>query len=496
MADKSFKEQLRDEILPKTVDYYNSGLDINSAIVKAAEEFKLNLDQADRLLETMNTARVIAHYEKNAEDRTANCDVADKDVVRKMLFADKPTEKKAAFGPTGMDWGSYASYMFQERDYRHAGMTKAAETASSDKPVSEFTMAQALGHVAKYARDVEAQRKFAEERLEMGRAQVATSLSKIASSLSKGYEPEIRYALFKAACSKTCPEVIKSIESELAPRIIKDATPHLRKFNRANVIDTRPVETEIKLAEDIEDDISQLGRIQGIIAARKANEDEVKGVIHKYAEAIKVARSHGPRRGTSVDHDRDRDRGHDRNRGHDSDRSSTINIPSYSSRTSGSSGSNPKDRDDQSPWMDKAVGFTQAITPADKAAKGVYDYITGAMFTPEAILDAMRPEPRKSDTSIKSYIENIQRSEILSDLYNNDDIISEHSPEDVTRAYQALVAANPELSLHKEVVRSVLRQAVNATSISPFDAKQWADTGSAIAKNKRDVHPVIMGSRF
>ena len=57
----SFKEQLRDEILPKTVEYYNSGFGINESIVKAASDFKLNIDQTDRLVETMNTARTKSH---------------------------------------------------------------------------------------------------------------------------------------------------------------------------------------------------------------------------------------------------------------------------------------------------------------------------------------------------------------------------------------------------------------------------------------------------
>ena len=452
----SFKDQLKNEILPKTVDYYNSGMDINASIVKAAQDFKLNLDQTDRLLETMNTARVIAHYEKNAEDRTANCDIADKDVVRKMLYADTPSEKKASV-QTGAVWGDYSSYMSKERDYRSsAKMSKvASESSEPEKPKSEFTIKQAADHVMDYARKVEMQRQFAEERVAMAESLIATNLSKIASFLYTGYEPERKYALFKAACVKSCPEVVKSVYSEMPKHIVKDAAPHFRMINRANVVDTSEVDDVVKFAEDIEDDIRVLASMKDDARSCLEHEREIKGTIRKYAAAVKTAAPGSP-----------------------------------GNPSSGGSGSNngKKDKKDDKkkddPWFGKAVkSVYSGIPEATSGQKAIYDYITGATVTPEKLDEAVFGD-RKKGTSLKDYVNNMRRSDILSELYSDDPIISEASPEEVTRAYQTLVQASPEASLNKEIVRAVLRQSLNSVAVSPFDAKQWADLDTTLLKNK------------
>lgn len=451
----SFKEQLKSEILPKAVDYYNSGMDINSSIVKAAQDFKLNLDQTDRLMETMNTARVIAHYEKNAEDRTANCDIADKDVIRKMLYGEKPQEKSASIDKAA-SWGDYSMYMEAEVDYRgRMKMTKAASVEKPEKPKSEFTIKQAADHVMDYARKVEQERKFLEERLEMAKGCVATNLSKIAHDLSRGYEPERRYAMFKVACEKSFPDVVKSVDFEISKTIVKDAAPHLREFRRANVVDTSPVDSVIDFAKDVEEDIQKLAEIQDMFDRRLAHEKEVKAVIRKYAEAVKKA--------------------------------APTPTPLPSPAPSGTSGKDKdKDKDKEKkqrrdPWFPKAVN---SVNPDLDAAKKTIDFMQGAMFDPKEIVEALKPKPEKADSTIKAYVENIQRSELLSDLYNNDPILQEADPDAVSKAYATLVQTAPEASLNKEVARAVLRQSVNSVAVSPFDAKQWADFDSTVSKNR------------
>lgn len=450
----SFKEQLKDEILPKAVEYYNAGTGINEAIVKAAQDFKLNLDQTDRLLETMNTARVIAHYEKNASDRTSDCDIADKDTVRRLLYAGEPAEK-AASAPSGSAWGDYASYMEPEANYRaRSRMEKAASVSEPAEPQSEFTVKQAADHVMDYARKVEGQRRFAEERVAMAEACIATNLSKIAHDLSSGYEPERRYALFKAACLKACPEVVKSVDSEIPPHVIKDAAPHFRAINRANVLDTASVDAISGFAADVEDDIRKVAEMRSTVDSLRAHEDEVKDVIRRYAGAVKSAATRGP--GTKGKEDKkDDDKG-------------------------------PSKADD--PWLGSVAKSTAKsiaglVPQPSPGVKNIYDYLTGAAMTPEKLDEAVQGDKKKG-TSLKDYVNNMRRSDIISELYAEDPIISEASPEDVSRAYQTLVQAAPEASLNKEVVRAVLRQSINSVAVSPFDAKQWADLDNSLLKNK------------
>ena len=452
----SFKEQLRNEILPKTVEYYNSGMDINSSIVKAAQDFKLNLDQTDRLLETMNTARVIAHYEKNAEDRTANCDIADKDAIRKMLYGDKPQEKAAGVDMASK-FGDYSMYMEAELDYRgHARLTKAA-SAESEKPArkTEFTIKQAADHVMDYARKLENERRFAEERVEMAKGVIATNLSKIAHSLSKGYEPERRYALFKTACAGKCPNVVKSVDSEMHSQIVKEAAPHLRALSRVNVIDTAPVDAEVALARDIEDDLVGVSRMETKVALAKAAEAEVKNLIEKYAKVVKVAYPGNPRPPSPGKND-----------------------------DSGKGKKDDKKKKENDPWYAGVAPIVDQVNPAEVGAKKLYDYIHGGAFTDTLITDALRQKPEKPNLSIKDYIDNIRRSALISDLYKNDPILQEADKDAVTKAYAALIASAPEVSLNKEVVRAVLRQSVNSVAISPFDAKQWSDLDNSLTRGR------------
>lgn len=461
----SFKEQLRDEILPRTVEYYNGGDDINSAIVKAASDFKLNVDQTDRLVETMNTARVIAHYEKNASDRTSNCDIADKDTVRRMLFEDK-TEKKASFGEPVYDYDFYGT---SERNYRvESTMVKAAEEIKRPKSTEGYSKKQIVERVVKYASELETRRRFAEERVGMAQSLIASRLSKVARQLSAGYEPEERYALFKAACKKY-PTAVMEIEKLIPPQIVKGASAFARKFNRMNVIDDTPVAQMKQAAVQLEKDIANTAELAKVAECVAEKEAEVKKLVSDYAATEK--RAQGFPDGDPDADDKKKDKGNDKK---DSDK-----------------GDKDGKKPSKDPWMGKAVKFTwqsgknvhNRVTPSFPGEKGIYEYLTGSLISPDAIDKAIFPEQKK-DTSIRDYINNIRRSAILSELKNDDPILSEADPKSLTTAYELLSNAAPEASLNKEIVRAILRQSVNSVAVSPFDAKQWADLDNVLLKNR------------
>ena len=459
----SFKEQLRDEILPKTVEYYNNGSDINSAIVKAASDFKLNVDQTDRLVETMNTARVIAHYEKNAEDRTANCDIADKDTVHRMLFEDR-TEKKASFGEPVYDYDFYGT---AERNYRSEGtMVKAAEETKKPKSTDGYSRKQIVERVVKYASELETRRRFAEERVGMAQALIATRLSKVARALSAGYEPEERYALFKAASVKF-PNAVREIEKLVPPQIVKGASAFARKYRRANVIDDSSVETMKQAAAQIEQDISNTDKLASLARTVAKKEAEVKKLVSDYAVIEKQAVTGDPW-DPSTNKKKD-----DKKDGKKDD--SKL----------------PTDKAD-SPWMGKAVNstakatkevFKNVVPEAPTGVKEIWNYLQGGYLSPDKIDKALLGSEKK-DTGLKNYVDNIVRSEIISDLYANDPVLSEADPEALRTAYENLVEIAPQASLKKEIVRAILRQSVNSVAVSPFDAKQWADLDNVLLKNR------------
>jgi hypothetical protein len=463
----SFKEQLKNEILPKAVEYYNSGTGINESIVKAASDFNLNLEQTYRLLETMNTARTIAHYEKNAEDRTQNFDIADKDVVRRMLFSDG-TEKKASADQGG--WFDYSSYDSPERDYleeRTDGsvFTKAAE--ANEPGVKEFSRRQVIEKVASYKNELTEQHNFASGREEMAKDWLATSISKLASDLSRGYEPERRYAMFKVACGRG--DVVSAVEKAMHPSIVKDAAPHVKTLRRSNVFDPSEVEEQLKLAEEVYEGSKLVDRIHSVVESLSRKEAEARDLLAKY----QATQTEGKLDFFGYKEAQQGPAGHPRN------------PPGRNGRNGGNN-----DDDDhhhhRGAWFGRGIKATyNALAPdvrGNTLQTNINDYISGSLLTPEAISKILDKEDKKEDRTLREEIDNMRRSAILSELYADDDIIKEADPNDVASAYKTLVMAAPDLSLNKEAVRSVLRQSVNSVAVSPFDVKQWADYDKTVAE--------------
>lgn len=96
----NFEDRLRDA-LGTAVDHCNSGSTPDEACCKTACAYGFNSDQADRLVEVLNSAITINQY-KHAADRTAAFPLAHKDKVAAMMLdadtvlgAKKGDEKKA-----------------------------------------------------------------------------------------------------------------------------------------------------------------------------------------------------------------------------------------------------------------------------------------------------------------------------------------------------------------------------------------------------------------
>jgi hypothetical protein len=90
----SFREQLM-SALEAAVGHYNSGLSDTDSVIKAASDFDFNKDQAQRLVETFNTAKSI-YFFKSAKDRRNNFPIVDPSVVADALFMPAATTKAAS----------------------------------------------------------------------------------------------------------------------------------------------------------------------------------------------------------------------------------------------------------------------------------------------------------------------------------------------------------------------------------------------------------------
>lgn len=377
-----------------------------------------------------------------------------------MLF-EEPQEKKAS---AGEPWHDYSAYETDEHNYRvEATMEKAAEEAPKPKATDGFSKRQIVDRVVKYASELEDRRRFAEERVGMAQSVIATRLSKAARDLSSGYEPYERYALFKAACSKKCPNAVREIEKLVSPAVVKEASAFARKFRRMNVIDDSSVESMRKMAEQLESDLATTEKIAGLVDVVSKKEAAAKKLISDYAKTEKKA---GWNSGNTNQNP---------NQNKKKDKDSKL----------------PTDKAED-PWLGKALSTTAKATKATLKAgvpeappgvKEIWNYLQGGGITAEKI-DKALAGPEGKSTKLRDYVNNIVRSDIISDLYANDPVLSEADPQALTAAYENLVAVAPQASMNKEIVRAILRQSVNSVAVSPFDAKQWADLDSVLLKNR------------
>lgn len=75
--------------------------------------------------------------------------------------------------------------------------------------------------------------------------------------------------------------------------------------------------------------------------------------------------------------------------------------------------------------------------------------------------------------SLREKHEVLQRQEILTDLLNNDPVLSSEDPNKIGRIYESIWNMAPSLARQKEVMRSLLRAAAQTVATDAFDALTW-----------------------
>lgn len=442
----SFKEDLG-EALVKAVGYYNGGMTPDEAVVKSAQDMGFNMDQTDRLTEKFNTARTINYFERHPEDRTQSFDIASKEKVASIIRGEG-AEKKASAASSEGGWHDYSCYDARESDYFAPPAEKEAEAPEEENPAKGYSYSSLCGIVTKRAEFFRRHAEKLREASGMVRAEIATELSKIASKVGSGYEPDERLALFKAACDGN--PLLADVVSLSPEWIRKGAEAHERRVSRMNVVDLGDMQ---KLAEELDYLADASKRADD--CDRKAEEAEARrrSMLDRLYKIAAGKQGGGAPGGSDKD-----------------DRIAAardfLQLGSDAIGTAAKPVSAAKD------VADGIVG------------KGLGEYIdTGFLGTKDDISAALN-RPKKKDTSLADHINNLRRSTILQDLYENDPILQEADPEALANAYSTVIQSSPEVSLNKEVVRAILRQSVNSMAVSPFDVKQWADLENVLGKNK------------
>lgn len=424
------KEKLR-KALESAVGYYNDGFSANDAVVKAASEHELTVDQTDRVVESFNTAKTINFYDKNASDRTGKFDLASKKDVTLALFGKGKTEKKASVtGVSDPDTLSDAFYF------------SAPDTSLNRKNVFAEKRANFLDFCAKVAEEkwahgysdntLQGMANDAYQTIKAAEADIDSALGTIGSYLwtaTNKIAEAITHApygkqedmanLFKAACPH---KIVVDQVSQFCP-ILKAASGGI--YAKIPVVDTTSVDELLKEADDIMEAVKQ-----------RTEYRQKKAEFQKKAENLKAA---------------------------------ILKDPSLSTKVASVKGAEDLLHRPAKPYVSKN---------AESEKQAGSDILSSQL---ENSIDTL-----SNITSVKSRKEenealrDEQRGAILADLLSSDPILQDADPRQVAAVYKSIVSSSPRVSLNKEVVRSVLRGAVNSIAFSPNDMKVLTDVDKGI----------------
>lgn len=436
-----FKENLI-SALKRAVDLHNSGSGDNEAVIKSASEYEFNPDQTQRLVETYNTAKTICFY-KTASDRSEKFTLADGGAVAKDLFKDRLPEAKSADVLKIHDYSCYDEAILMDEvgtswvlDEVKAASVKGL---ASSEPMNDHQLASKYKEVDNIKL---AATKAADAALMVDGAYGAL-INEIAKDIGLSKIAEAYTALaLQPGCDMTA-QVLQDITARF-PGFDKEAAPDFTMF------DAQHPEIMSKYAEACDYFIKY--------AMFKAGQAELESAAEKMAQAL-----YNPAR---------EDSGLEFFTGTVKEMLVRGDVKYADGKPSTMFGD---------PMGVVGGGISSGVQSSTK------DMVTGA-------LGSITDERTRSSKALTEKAKNLHRKFILEKMITTDPILKGLPEEDVIKAYQSIVQLAPEVSLNEEVTRSILRQATNASSISPFDAKSYVDLDSSIRAQleqqggaKRDV---------
>jgi hypothetical protein len=133
---------------------------------------------------------------------------------------------------------------------------------------------------------------------------------------------------------------------------------------------------------------------------------------------------------------------------------------------------------------------------AEQVGAGVAKGVGAAVGkeVPAVLSKVMSGPAERGEKAMSDRIRNLQRQLILEELIAADPVLKGEDPNRVVMAYQTLMRLAPEVSLDKEITRSVLRTATQAAAVSPFDAKTWAELENEIKRQLEPPRPRTTGA--
>jgi hypothetical protein len=414
-----FKDKLM-TALNDAIENFNGGAGENEAVVKAASAHGFNPDQTQRLVESFNTAKTICFY-KHADDKAATFPVADSAAVITELFGKK--EDKQASDAQADD--TFVDYSYYEE--QHQELDKSAELYSKIDPWAGW------GEQTYESKEAETNMKVAEYQ---GLIDAKMACENAALIAGNHYDMTIQ---------KVAEEISRNTYHT------DGILDELHTFGLAMDKMANAVVDEVfsRLPESREERknlrITQFDRMYPMLSSSiKSAAEALKegGVMTAQAETLeKMAKE------------------------------KSVNL-----------GISNTDEEDE----------LDSLIPKTAQHSGIYGQMLGDLTSAvgrEAtggLVSGMKKtvagDASKKNKKFVESARNKYRQLMLERLMVTDPILKGADEQSVLRAYETLVELAPEVSLKEDVTRSILREAVTTTAMSPFDAKSYVELDAAIKK--------------
>ena len=431
-SSHGFKAQLKEALSDAVSRFQDSG-DPNAACIKAANAAGFNADQADRLVETFNTARVICHY-KAAEDKASGCSLADKATVRGGLTAPVVAEKDAEYST--VDYGCYRE---PEVDYVMP-QVKAAEFVLEEEPISKEAEDWLRIREEETIRELV---KSAEEEARAANAMADELAMKVAEHLSRnvsidGVHDRVARMVAAYALDDRYAPGVEKVAAFLPEASDPDITL-LRKYAAQHVVDTDGLDEVMAAVKEAADFVAEASALEAYAAS-----------MRKEAQAAPAA---------------------------DPFKNATrpeLEDMLLKERIIG------EQRRNAAPLSQKAQDAANGGGNKGGGGSKGGGKVPDLFFTITDIArDQARDEAQRRINKATDGVNNLRRQLILQDLLARDKVLSQEDPNAVVAAYRSVHQVSPDTTLNKEVLRSMLRSAVQSVAISPYDAKTLADVDKA-----------------
>ena len=437
--------------LHQAVEYRNGGMGDSASVAKVAAAQDFNKDQTQRLLEAYNTAKTV-YFFKAADDRRQDFGLADPSEVFSTMFTPEPEVKLAVDG-----LHDYSCYEIPEAQYYtdvtvdHAGnrpfdFGKAAEAepaALTNRYTENQRSVRSMKRAAVHCRDT----------AEMCSTKYNRALDRISAEIVSGdFEgtklAQAEHAFWELYGKELTAPVVEDLVAHL-PAAYQQKRAASSCYGTLTTFDRQHPEMMGLMKEAMQ---ARLGFAEMYAAA---------SVFDKEADAQESGfmKAAGLLVEPVVDDFDDMIPANLR-----------LNKAAQATTTSWSDlGAQKKTTQSNSILDAMAGGVTKNIGKAVGASAGA------------AAQDVFSP-PNVEGIKTVDRLKNLQRQLILDDLLANDPVLAGEEAPKILAAYQSLWQVAPEVSMNKEVVRSVLRAASQAVSVSPYDAKSWAELENEVRK--------------